>query len=147
MKNFHTGVFPVYNINSIFPTKFPSISRKTAQPADNRDNFQFDSPGSSESSRESDIGLDENILIELGISMPTQKTGPPKAVYYTKELGVYRQCFQPAFDYPKTCSQFLGCKARDFLLVLAGLINILLLQFALVIIMHAVNEDSKNLGA
>ena len=57
-----------------------------------------------------------------------------KVVYYTKEMGYYRQCFQPRFEYPHSCTDLISCKGADFLLVFVGLCNILLLQFISVFI-------------
>jgi hypothetical protein len=64
-----------------------------------------------------------------------------KVVYYTKEMGYYRQCFQPRFEYPHSCSDLLTCKGADFLLVFVGLCNILLLQFILVVLMFFSQEE------
>lgn len=64
-----------------------------------------------------------------------------KVVYYTKEMGYYRQCFQPRFEYPHSCTELLSCKGADFLLVFVGLCNILLLQFILVVLMFFSQEE------
>lgn len=64
-----------------------------------------------------------------------------KVVYYTKEMGYYRQCFQPRFEYPHSCFDLLTCKGADFLLVFVGLCNILLLQFILVVLMFFSQEE------
>jgi len=74
-----------------------------------------------------------------------RKRRPPiasrKVVYYTKEMGYYRQCFQPRFEYPHSCAEFLTCKGADFLIVFVGLCNILLLQFILVVLMFFSQEE------
>lgn len=64
-----------------------------------------------------------------------------KVVYYTKEMGYYRQCFQPRFEYPHSCTELMACKGADFLLVFVGLCNILLLQFILVVLMFFSQEE------
>lgn len=69
-----------------------------------------------------------------------------KVVYYTKEMGYYRQCFQPRFEYPHSCNELLICKGADFLIVFVGLCNILLLQFILVVLtffsQEEINQDT-----
>jgi len=64
-----------------------------------------------------------------------------KLLYYTKEMGYYRQCFHPRFEYPHSCLDLLQCRGTDFLLVFVGLLNILLLQFVLVVLMFFSQED------
>ena len=58
-----------------------------------------------------------------------------------QEMGYYRQCFHPRFDYPRSCGDILRCQATDFLIVFVGLLNILLLQFVLVVLMFFSQED------
>jgi len=61
-----------------------------------------------------------------------------------KEMGYYRQCFQPRFKFPKSCQEFLACSGTDCLLVFVGLLNILVLQFILVVLMFfSVEEISR----
>ena len=60
---------------------------------------------------------------------------------YPQEMGYYRQCFHPRFDYPRSCGDILQCQATDFLIVFVGLLNILLLQFVLVVLMFFSQED------
>ena len=78
--------------------------------------------------------------------LPAKKKGAPRrSMYYTMELGYFRQCFQPRFDYPRTCADFCRCGANDFLLVIVGLVNILLFQFLLVVLLH-VKHTYEDLG-
>ena len=70
-----------------------------------------------------------------------KETTAQRTVYYTNEFGYYRQCFQPKFEYPQTCGDFVSCRSQDFLLVFVGLVNILLLQFMLVIVMYFSRQD------
>lgn len=67
-----------------------------------------------------------------------------KLLYYTKEMGYYRQCFHPRFKYPHSCWELIQCRGSDFLLVFIGLLNILLLQFVLVVLMFFSQEEINN---
>ena len=71
---------------------------------------------------------------------------PRRAIYFTKEMGYYRQCFQPRFEAPKTWGDFFHCRSRDFVFVSVGLCNIIILQFALVVIMYCRLQEQQNYG-
>ena len=71
---------------------------------------------------------------------------PRRAIYFSKEMGYYRQCFQPRFEAPKTWGDFFHCRSRDFVFVSVGLCNIIILQFALVVIIYCRLQEQQNYG-
>ena len=68
--------------------------------------------------------------------MSRSLTGSPlRLLSYSRAMGgYYRQVFRPGFQLPASWQDMAACSATDFLLLVVGLVNVLLVQFALVVL-------------
>ena len=48
------------------------------------------------------------------------------------------------FEYPHSAEQCCGCKGKDFLYLIIGLVNILVLQFVMVILLFFAEHENKD---